>query len=76
MHDDQVTGLEFRLLDVVYNLPCWPLALKVDTSLPGVAVANALTRLVAQRGRRSVSSVTTGQNLSAVRSRWRWRSTA
>lgn len=51
MRDTLATGRVFRLFNVVDDGMREPLAMAVDTSLPGIAVAAMLTQLVAVRGR-------------------------
>lgn len=51
MRDTLATGRVFRLLNIVDDCTREPLAMEVDTSFPGSAVAAVLTRLVTARGR-------------------------
>lgn len=51
MRDTLATGRVFRLFNVVDDCTREPLAMAVDTSFPGSAVAAVLTQLVAARGR-------------------------
>jgi hypothetical protein len=51
MRDTLATGRVFRSFNVVDDCTREPLAMDVDTSFPGSAVAAVLTRLVAARGR-------------------------
>jgi putative transposase len=51
MRDTLATGRVFRLLNIVADCTREPLAMEVDTSFPGSAVAAVLTRLVTARGR-------------------------
>jgi putative transposase len=51
MSDTLATGRVFRLLSIVDDCTREPLAMEVDTSFPGIAVAAVLTRLVTARGR-------------------------